>query len=102
MIFEADITGCYDNISKNWIIENIPMDKRILKSWLDAEYIEKGIRYPSRKGVPQGGIISPIIANIRKPPGIETPRRMVRTLENTPGWLYPASPGIFAMIIISY
>jgi len=63
-ILEADITGCYDNISKSWLLENIPMDKTILKSWLDAGYVENGITFPSRKGTPQGGIISPTLANM--------------------------------------
>ena len=30
-VFEADITGCYDNISKEWILNNIPMDKVVLR-----------------------------------------------------------------------
>ncbi len=63
-IFEADITGCYDNISKEWMFDNIPMDKVILRKWLDAGYVEDGIMFPSRKGVPQGGIISPTLANM--------------------------------------
>jgi len=63
-ILEADITGCYDNISKSWLLENIPMDKTILKKWLDAGYVESGITFPSRKGTPQGGIISPTLANM--------------------------------------
>jgi RNA-directed DNA polymerase len=40
------------------------MDKQILKKWLDAGYVEKGITYPTRKGTPQGGIISPTLANM--------------------------------------
>ena len=63
-VFEADITGCYDNISKEWMLNNIPMDKVVLRKWLDAGYVENGITYPTRKGVPQGGIISPTLANM--------------------------------------
>jgi RNA-directed DNA polymerase len=63
-VLEADIKGCYDNISKEWLLDNIPMDKVILKKWLDAGYVEEGITYPSRKGTPQGGIISPTLANM--------------------------------------
>jgi len=63
-VLEADIKGCYDNISKEWLLENIPMDKTILQKWLDAGYVEEGITYPSRKGTPQGGIISPTLANM--------------------------------------
>jgi len=63
-VFEADIEGCYNNISKEWMLNNIPMDKVVLRKWLDAGYVENGITYPTRKGVPQGGIISPTLANM--------------------------------------
>lgn len=63
-ILEGDIKGCFDNISHEWMIANIPMDKVILSKWLKAGYVENGIRYPSRKGTPQGGIISPMLSNL--------------------------------------
>lgn len=63
-VLEGDITGCYDNISKPWLMENIPVEKRILGQWLSAGYVENGITYPTRKGTPQGGIISPCLANM--------------------------------------
>lgn len=63
-IWEADISGCFDNISNRWILANIPIEKRILRQWLSAGYVENGIRYPTRKGTPQGGIISPTIMNM--------------------------------------
>jgi RNA-directed DNA polymerase len=63
-VLEADIAGCFDNISKEWLLDNIPMDKAILRKWLEAGYVENGINYPSRKGTPQGGIISPTLSNM--------------------------------------
>jgi RNA-directed DNA polymerase len=63
-VLEGDIKGCFDNISHKWMLENIPMDKVILKKWLKAGYVENGITYPTRKGTPQGGIISPTLANM--------------------------------------
>jgi RNA-directed DNA polymerase len=63
-ILEGDIKGCFDNISFEWILKNIPMDKAVLHKWLKAGYMENGIHYPTRKGVPQGGIISPTISNM--------------------------------------
>jgi len=63
-VLEADISGCFDNISKEWLLDNIPMDKVILRKWLEAGYVENGINYPSRKGTPQGGIISPTLSNM--------------------------------------
>jgi len=58
-VAECDVTGCYDNISKLWLMENIPIEKRILRQWLNAGYVENGITFPTRKGTPQGGVITP-------------------------------------------
>ncbi|NIP23943.1 MAG: group II intron reverse transcriptase/maturase [Phycisphaerae bacterium] len=63
-VLEGDITGCFDNISNDWLMANIPIEKRILRRWLQAGYVEKGITFPTRKGAPQGGIISPCLANM--------------------------------------
>ena len=66
-ILEADITGCFDNISQRWLLKHIPMNKTVLRKWLQAGYVEKGIRFPTRRGCPQGGIITPqtMLQNIR-------------------------------------
>jgi RNA-directed DNA polymerase len=45
-------------------MEHVMIDKKILKLWLKAEHIEMGKTYESLHGIPQGGIISPMIANI--------------------------------------
>ena len=63
-VLEADIRGCYDNISHDWMLNNIPMDRVVLKKWLQAGYVENDQLYPSHKGTPQGGIISPTLANL--------------------------------------
>ena len=63
-ILEGDITGCFDNISTSWLLENILLEKAILRKWLTAGYVEDGITYPSYKGTPQGGIISPTLSNM--------------------------------------
>ncbi len=63
-VLEGDITGCFDNIAPEWMLGNIPMDKEVLRKWLQAGYIEKNRLYPARKGTPQGGIISPTLANM--------------------------------------
>lgn len=63
-VLEADIKGCYDNISQEWLLNNIPMDRVVLKKWLQSGYVEDDKRYPSHKGTPQGGIISPTLANL--------------------------------------
>ncbi len=63
-ILKGDIRGCFDNIAHEWIIDTIPMDKKILLKWLKAGYIHKRILYPTEAGTPQGGIISPALANM--------------------------------------
>ncbi|WP_047049184.1 group II intron reverse transcriptase/maturase [Vibrio mexicanus] len=63
-VLEGDIKGCFDHISHDWLIANVPMDKVILKRWLQSGYLEKGSFNPTDAGTPQGGIISPVLANI--------------------------------------
>jgi len=63
-VLDADISGCFDNISHEWMIANIPMDKEILRKWLKAGFIWKGQMFPTESGTPQGGIISPVLANM--------------------------------------
>lgn len=64
---DADIKGFFDNISHEWLLQNIPLElslKPILQSWLKAGYIHKEEWSASEdKGTPQGGIISPTLAN---------------------------------------
>ena len=63
-ILEADIKGCFDNISHQWIYDNIPLDNRLLKQWLKSGFIKDDTLFPTESGTPQGGIISPILANM--------------------------------------
>ncbi len=63
-ILEGDIKTCFDNINHDWLLKNIPMNKWILKKWLKAGYMENKKLFPTESGTPQGGIISPILANM--------------------------------------
>jgi RNA-directed DNA polymerase len=63
-VLEADIKGCFDHISHNWLTDNIPMDKIILNKWLKSGYISEKTLFPTEEGTPQGGIISPTLANM--------------------------------------
>jgi len=63
-ILEADIKGCFDNISHQWLLQNIPMDKQILAKWLKCGYLENKKLFPTTAGTPQGGIISPVLMNL--------------------------------------
>ncbi len=63
-ILEGDIKGCFDAISHEWLLTHIPMEKAILKKWLKAGYMEQHVLHPTEEGTPQGGIISPVLANL--------------------------------------
>jgi RNA-directed DNA polymerase len=63
-VLEGDIKACFDKISHEWLLANVPMDKAILRKWLKAGYMEKSVFYDTDDGTPQGGIISPVLANI--------------------------------------
>lgn len=63
-ILEGDIKGCFDNISHDWLMRHVPMDRRVLSRWLKAGFMEGRKLYPTDAGTPQGGIISPCLANL--------------------------------------
>ncbi len=63
-VLEGDIKGCFDNINHQWLLQNIPMDKKVLQQWLKAGFVENKQLYPTTQGTPQGGIISPTLANM--------------------------------------
>jgi RNA-directed DNA polymerase len=63
-ILEGDIKGCFDMISHQWLINNVPMDKTVLKQFLKAGYVFDRHLFPTEAGTPQGGIVSPILANL--------------------------------------
>ena len=63
-ILEGDIQSCFDKISHEWLLANIPTDKAILRQWLKAGFIDKHILRPTEEGTPQGGIASPVLANM--------------------------------------
>lgn len=63
-VLEGDIKGCFDNISHDWLLANIPLDKQVLSRWLKAGFMESNYLHPTEAGTPQGGIISPVLANM--------------------------------------
>lgn len=63
-VLEGDIKGCFDNISHDWLLANVPLDKQVLRRWLKAGYLESGSLFATGAGTPQGGIISPVLANM--------------------------------------
>ena len=62
-ILEGDIKSCFDKISHDWLLAHVPIDRVILQKWLKSGYMEKHVLHETTDGVPQGGIISPALAN---------------------------------------
>jgi len=63
-VLEADVKGCFDYINHDWLVNHVPMDKGILRKWLKAGLIYEGQLQATEAGTPQGGIISPTLANV--------------------------------------
>jgi len=63
-VLEGDIRGCFDNISHEWLLAHVPTDKEVLHKWLKAGFMENRTLFPTEAGTPQGGIISPTLANL--------------------------------------
>src|SRR3954462_13946636 len=62
-ILEGDIKACLDRISHEWLLAHVPMDRQLLRQWLRAGFLEKHAWFATTDGTPQGGIISPALAN---------------------------------------
>jgi RNA-directed DNA polymerase len=63
-VLEGDIKACFDEISHDWLLQHVPLDKQMLRAWLKAGYWEKDQLFPTEAGTPQGGLISPLLANL--------------------------------------
>lgn len=69
-VLDADIRGYFDAIDHDWLmkfIEHRISDKRVLRhirKWLNAGVLEEGAKIEAEEGVPQGGSISPLLANV--------------------------------------
>jgi len=69
-VLDADICGFFDAIDHEWLakfIEHRIADQRVVRliqKWLKAGVLEDGKRVQSEQGTPQGGCISPLLANI--------------------------------------
>jgi RNA-directed DNA polymerase len=65
-ILDADIRGAFDHISHDYILSAIGQvpGRELIRQWLKAGYVEAEIFYPTAQGTPQGGVISPLLANI--------------------------------------
>jgi RNA-directed DNA polymerase len=55
-ILEGDIKACFDEISHEWILNNIPMDEITLRKMLKSGYMEDNVFHATETGTPQGGL----------------------------------------------
>ncbi|MDJ0535132.1 MAG: group II intron reverse transcriptase/maturase [Xenococcaceae cyanobacterium MO_207.B15] len=73
-VLDADIAGCFDNINHNTLLEKLqtfPKFRKLIRKWLKAGVIDRKVFQSTESGTPQGGSISPLLANIALT-GLET------------------------------
>lgn len=63
-ILDADISGFFDNINHDWLLRHVHMSRGVLRKWLKAGVVHKGQLRRTEMGTPQGGVISPTLANV--------------------------------------
>lgn len=62
-VLDADIEGFFDHINHEWMLNQVHMDREVLRKWLKSGVIDRGQLLATTAGTPQGGIISPALAN---------------------------------------
>jgi RNA-directed DNA polymerase len=66
-VLDADIAKCFDRINHEALLDRLgtyPQLRRLIKAWLKAGVMEGETLFPTEEGTPQGGVISPLLANI--------------------------------------
>jgi len=63
-ILDCDVKSCFDEISHEWLVRHVPMESRVLHKWLVAGFMDKSVFHPTVAGTPQGGVASPVLANM--------------------------------------
>jgi RNA-directed DNA polymerase len=85
-VLDADIAGCFDNIDQDRLLAKIntyPSLRKQVKAWLKSGVMDNKDLIPTDKGTPQGGVISPLLANIALH-GMELEvKKYARTLKGT-------------------
>jgi RNA-directed DNA polymerase len=65
-VVDADVKGAFDNISHATLLQLLDgfPARELIKQWLKAGYLENGAFNATEAGTPQGGVVSPLLANI--------------------------------------
>ncbi|WP_434221791.1 group II intron reverse transcriptase/maturase [Limnospira platensis CENA597] len=85
-VLDADIAKCFDRINHDYLLSKIHCPsclKRDLKQWLKAGVLDNGVFEDTEAGTPQGGVISPLLANI----ALDGMARLIETM-------YPKTKGV--------
>ncbi len=82
-VVDADIKGAFDNISHDFLLKAVGTfpARELVKQWLKAGFMENGLFERTETGTPQGGVISPLLANIALH-GMEEALTVRRTQKN--------------------
>ncbi|MBS0014935.1 MAG: group II intron reverse transcriptase/maturase [Arthrospira sp. SH-MAG29] len=78
-ILDADIAKCFDRINHDYLLSKIHCPstlKRDLKQWLKSGVLDNGVFEDTEAGTPQGGVISPLLANI----ALDGMKRLVKNM----------------------
>jgi RNA-directed DNA polymerase len=62
-VLEGDIKAGFDRISHEWLEAHVVLDKQLLRQWLKAGFLDRDVFFATTEGTPQGGILSPALAN---------------------------------------
>lgn len=66
-VLDADIKGCFDNIKQEYLLKKLrtyPQMRKRIQGWLEAGVVDNEVFTTTEAGTPQGGVISPLLANI--------------------------------------
>src|SRR5262249_29661562 len=63
-VLDADIKSFFDEIDHEVILSRTPVFRRVIEGWLKAGVFEGEVFNPTDMGTPQGGVVSPLLANI--------------------------------------
>ena len=86
-VLDADIAKCFDRINHGKLLEKLntfPVMARQIRAWLKSGVLDRKEWFPTEKGTPQGGVISPLLANIALHGAEEKIKQYAETLK-TPG-----------------
>jgi hypothetical protein len=70
-ILEADIKSCFDQISHDWLLAHVPMDRAILQKWLKFGYMDKHVLHETTDGTPQIRFSAAYIHESNGEPGLD-------------------------------